>query len=71
MYSINYKVDSLCFAEISDMLLKINHQVGNCNRRVSKCETYCDICDLTIGKRMFLSYGSASPMKRDPQTDVR
>ena len=34
-------------------------------------ETYCDIRDLTIGKGVFLSYGSASPVKRDPQTDVR
>ena len=31
-------------------------------------ETYCD---LMIGKRMFLSDGSTSPVKRDPQTDVR
>jgi len=34
-------------------------------------ETYCDLRDLTIGKRMFLSNGSASPVKRDPQKEVR
>ena len=34
-------------------------------------ETYCDLRNLTIGKRMFLSDGSASPVKRDPQTDFR
>ena len=34
-------------------------------------ETYCDLRDLMIGKRMFLSDGSASRVKRDPQTDVR
>jgi len=30
-------------------------------------ETYRDVM---IDKRMFLSYGSASPVKHDPQTDV-
>jgi len=38
---------------------------------LSMYEAYCDLRDLTIGKRMFLSYGSASPVKRDPQIDVR
>jgi len=52
------------------MLLKINHGVGNCNM-LSIYEKYCDLRDLTIGKIMFLSYGSASPMKRDPQMDLR
>ena len=27
-------------------------------------------CDLTIGKRMFLSYGSANLVKRAPQMEV-
>jgi len=31
-------------------------------------ETYCHLQDLTIGKRMFLLYGSASPLKHDSQT---
>jgi len=35
---------------------------------LSTYETYCDIRALTIGKKMFLSYGSASQVKRDPQT---
>ena len=34
-------------------------------------ETYCDLRDLAIGKRMFVLYGSARPVKRDPLTDVR
>ena len=62
------KVDSLFLPEFFLMLLKINHQVGNCNRHVINNETCCDLRDLTIGKRTFLSYGSASPVKRDPQT---
>ena len=38
---------------------------------LSMHETYCDLGDLTIGKRMFLAYGSASAVKDDPQMDVR
>ena len=34
-------------------------------------ETYCDLHDLTIDKRMLLSDGSANPVKHDPQTDLR
>jgi len=34
-------------------------------------ETDYNIRDLTIGKRMFLSYGSANTVERDPETNVR
>ena len=42
-------------------------KLGNVIDMLSINETYCDLRDLTIGKRMFLLYGSASQVKRDPK----
>ena len=42
--------------------------LGTAIDTLSIYETYCD---LTIDKRMFLSSGSASPVKRDLQTEIR
>ena len=61
------KDNSLFLPENNYMSLKINYEVENSNRHVI---THCDLCDLTIGKTMFLSYDSASLVKCDPQTDV-
>jgi len=46
-------------------------KLGTVIDMLSMYKTYRDLCDLTIGKRMFLSYGSASSVKHDPQRDVR
>ena len=46
-------------------------KLGTVIEMLSICETYCDLRDLTIGKRMFFIICLASLAKRDPQTDVR
>jgi len=65
------KVVSLFFPEKIYFIEKKIIKLWNVIDMLSIYETYCDLHDLTLDKRMFLSDGSASPVKRDPQTDAR
>ena len=60
------KVDSLFLAEKITCYWKWIIKLGTVIDMLSIYETYCDLRDLTIDKRMFLSDGSVSPVKRDP-----
>ena len=49
------------------VLLKIYHPVGNCNRHMlSTYETYCDLRDFMIGKRMFYIIWFSEPGETRP-----